>query len=426
MIEDLMTCLRIYRNVINGGYISESYKSKCDKVLSEIDTLEEMIKENKALNDFDFISLKRDVATVFHSDHFYGVPGIIDNPDDVLAVFFGTLNRINDCIKSGIEIKADLNQDKNEEQPKRRRSQKNYDTDFRYTQDDQVYQDKQDTVFTYISSRFNALFRNIPSNENDYMNILAKFQRKVDSYRNRIDDVDAEIESLRRLLKSTEAERQSKTSSKNVKEEYDKLCVRLYNAASKLYGILNKRSTLLQNRYNELTPLMCSKEVEFNAMYSTLIKEHEQLINDYNSAYSLNDKKQMKFLEKRIKEIEKEIDEKAEYIRTGLRQAISDEVIQDDYAYKELYDKYLKAKKRFEKADKNYRKVSSNPELYKDQIRRKIDKKYQNLMKKHSDQIVFDERARTQLEQGAQYYAHKIKEFENMYSQFAPSYSRSK
>lgn len=425
MIEDLMTCLRIYRNVINGGYISESYKSRCEKIISEIATLEEMINSNKALNEFDFAALKRDVATVFHSDHFHGVPGIIDNPDDILAVFFGSLNRIDVCIKNGTEVKGDSNQEKEETQ-RRRRTKSDYENDFRYTHDDQVYQDKQNTVFTYISSRFNALFRNIPSNEEDYANILAKYQRKLDSYRDRLDNVNEEISSLRKILKATEMERHAKTNQKNINQEYNNLCMRLYNAANKLYGILNKRTILVQNRYNELTPLMCSKEVEFNAMYSALIKEHEQLISDYNSAYLLNDKKQMKYLEKRINDIEKEIEENAKYLRIGLRKAISDEVIQDDYSYKELYDKYLKAKKRFEKADKNFKKVSNNPEVYKDQLRRKIDRKYQDLIKKHSDQIHFDERVKTQLEEGAAYYVQKIREFENMYSQFAPSYGRSK
>lgn len=425
MIEDLMTCLRIYRNVINGGYISESYKSRCDKIISEIATLEEMINSNKALNEFDFAALKRDVATVFHSDHFHGVPGIIDNPDDILAVFFGSLNRIDVCIKNGTEVKADFNQEKEETQ-RRRRNKSDYENDFRYTHDDQVYQDKQNTVFTYISSRFNALFRNIPSSEEDYANILAKYQRKLDSYRDRLDNVNEEISSLRKILKATEMERHAKTNQKNINQEYNNLCMRLYSAANKLYGILNKRTVLVENRYNELTPLMYSKEVEFNATYSALIKEHEQLISDYNSAYSLNDKKQMKYLEKRINDIEKEIEENAKYLRIGLRKAISQEVIQDDYSYKELYDKYLKAKKRFEKADKNFKKVSNNPEVYKDQLRRKIDRKYQDLIKKHSDQIHFDERVKTQLEEGAAYYVEKIREFENMYSQFAPSYGRSK
>lgn len=425
MIEDLMTCLRIYRNVINGGYISESYKSRCDKIISEIATLEEMINSNKALNEFDFATLKRDVATVFHSDHFHGVPGIIDNPDDILAVFFGSLNRIDVCIKNGTEVKADFNQEKEETQ-RRRRNKSDYENDFRYTHDDQVYQDKQNTVFTYISSRFNALFRNIPSSEEDYANILAKYQRKLDSYRDRLDNVNEEISSLRKILKATEMERLAKTNQKNINQEYNNLCMRLYSAANKLYGILNKRTILVENRYNELTPLMYSKEVEFNAMYSALIKEHEQLISDYNSAYSLNDKKQMRYLEKRINDIEKEIEENAKFLRIGLRKAISQEVIQDDYSYKELYDKYLKAKKRFEKADKNFKKVSNNPEVYKDQLRRKIDRKYQDLIKKHSDQIHFDERVKTQLEEGAAYYVEKIREFENMYSQFAPSYGRSK
>lgn len=425
MIEDLMTCLRIYRNVINGGYISESYKSKCDKIISEIDTLEEMINSNKVLNEFDFATLKRDVATVFHSDHFHGVPGIIDNPDDVLAVFFGSLNRIDICIKEGTEVKSDSFREKDEE-TRRRRNQSDYDRDFRYTHNDQVYQDKQNTVFTYISSRFNALFRNIPSNEEDYANILAKFQRKLDSYRDRLDTVNEEISSLRKLIKATEMERQNKTHPKNVNEEYDKLCMRLYNAANKLYGILDKRSILVKNRYNELTPLMFSKVAEFNAMYSTLVKEHEQLISDYNSAYSINDRRQMKFLEKKIDDLEKEMDKKAAFLRKGLKQAISDDVIRDDYNYNELYDKYLIAKKRFKKADKNFKKVSNNPEVYKDQIRRKIDRKYQDLIKKHTDQIKFDEKVKSQLEDGAAYYVQKIREFENMYFQFAPSSGKSK
>ena len=161
-------------------------------------------------------------------------------------------------------------------------------------------------------------------------------------------------------------------------------------------------------------------------MYSTLIKEHEQLISDYNSAYSMNDRKQMKFLEKKIDDIEKEINEKAKFLRTGLKRAISDEVIRDDYNYNELYDKYLSAKKRFEKADKNFKKVSNNPEVYKDQLRRKIDRKYQDLIKKHSDQIKFDEKVKSQLEEGAAYYVQKIREFENMYFQFAPSSGKSK
>ena len=426
MVEDLITCLRIYKNVINGGYISDDYKNRCEKIINEINTLNEMIKANQVLNEFDFISLKRNIAAVFHPDHFHGIEGIIDNPDDILAVFIGSLKKIEDCKKRGVEIKANISQTESEERKRTRRNQSNYESDYGYAQEDQVYTESQDTIFSYFANRFNALFKNIPSNEEDYINILEKFQKKIESYRNRLNAVEEEMESLRRSIRITENERYSKTSPESINEEYDKLCVRLYNTANILYGNLSKRRNLVNNRYYELQPIMHAKEDEFNASYSALTKEYNQLILDYNSAYYNGDKKQLKYLQKRLKEVEKELNENDEYINGNLAKTISDEVVSGDYTYRDLCEKYHKTKKRFEKADRNYKKVISNPQFQKEQIKSKYYRKYENILKTYTDELQYNERVKEKLEQGIEYYIEKIREFENIYAQYAPEYGRRK
>lgn len=444
MVEDLMTCLNIYQSIINGGYISEDYKNRCEKIIQEINTLNEMIKANQVLNNFDFISLKRDVAAVFHPDHFHGIQGVIDKPDDVLAVFFGSLEKINECIKSGIEINANVSQTENEERRRTRRNQANYDYDYNYnynpgygynrnnnnssnnTQEEQVYPENQDTVFTYISDRFNALFRNIPSNEEDYITILEKFQKKIESYRNKLNDIQEEIESLRRSIMITENEKYYKISEENINIEYNNLCQKLFNAASILYGNLEKRKRLLNNRYYELRPIMRDKVDEFNAAYSALIKEQNQLTTDYNYATYYGDKRKMKNLVKRLKEVDKELSENEQFAGNNLSKAVANEVVNGDCIYKDLWEKWLKAKKRFDKADNNYKKVVNNPRYQKEQIRNRYERKYQAILKTHTDNLQYSERAKNRILQSIQYYIEKIQEFEEIYSQYAPDNGRAK
>jgi hypothetical protein len=379
MMNDLLSCLNIYKILIVKGLIPLNYQEKSKKVLEKINELERLINERKILNDFDFKGLKRDVSSIFHPDHFCSVPGIIDDVDGTLGQFNGAISSINKYIKEGNTLRGEQNTSD-------KKSASN--SSSKYSYDDENDTNLQNTIFTHISERFNALFRNIPSNEKDYEEILGRFNRKIEKLKEQYDNTLFEIEVIKRRINSNNIDRYHATSPKKVNEKYNQLCDKLYNTANRLYSIKTKRKEALDSRYYELTPLMYAKEQEWNYRYTALLREHEQLTKDYQKAVSQNDRKQIRALTKKLNEINIVIAEEAKILRDGIQKSVKEEVLASDYSYQDLLKKFNIANKRFIEADKRFERTSKNPDISREQIRKSIEEEYSAKARKLTDSLI--------------------------------------
>lgn len=412
MMNNLLACLDIYKIIILNGYIQKEYTERAKKVLEEINQLENLINKREILNSYDFKTLKRDVACLFHPDRFKSIPGIIDNVDDTLGIFNGAINRITEDIKKGYTFRGEPKWDSY------RYEKRNYSE----TNTNQAnYEDENnETIITYISRRFNALFRNIPSNENDYDAIIQKYNKKINKLKEQLENAEFDIEIIKRRINNNTVERYQATSPKKINEHYKVLCNKLYNRAKKDKEEKDKKKQSLNSRYYELTPLMYAKEQEWNYRYTALLREHEQLTKDYEKAVSLNDKKQMRVLTKKLNDVNVEIATEAKILEVGFQKAISEEVILNDYSYQELLKKFKEAEKRFREADSRYKRTLNNPDIAREEIRRSIEEKYSNKARKYSEDLINAENKRNTLNGELESTLEELKQFKRKYSKYSP------
>ena len=410
MMNNLLMCLDIYKVIILNGYVQKEYSERANKVLEEINQLESLVNQRKTLNSYDFKTLKRDVAYLFHPDRFKSIPGIIDNVDDTLGIFNGAINKITEDIKKGYTFRGEPKWDSY------RYEKRNYSEEN--TSSTNYEDENSETIITYISKRFNALFRNIPSNENDYDLIIQKYDKKINKLKKQLENAEFDIEIIKRRINNNIIERYRATSPKKINEHYKVLCDKLYNRAKKEKEEKDKRKQNLNSRYYELTPLMYAKEQEWNYRYTALLREHDQLTKDYEKAVSLNDKKQMRILTKKLNYVNVEIATEAKILEVGFQKAISEEVISNDYSYQELLKKFKESEKRFRDADLRYKRTLNNPDIAREEIRRSIEEEYSNKARKYSERLIVAENKVNTFKGELDSTLEELEQFKRKYSNY--------
>ena len=417
MMNDLFTCLNIYKLLIVKGLIPLNYLERSKKLLEEINELERLVNERKELNNYDFKSLRRDVSSIFHPDHFDNVPGIIDDVDSTLGLFNGAVSNISKYINEGHTLNGEENTSYE------RKTNGNYrNSQYSYNEDNNV--NMHNTVFTHISDRFNALFRNIPSNERDYEEILERFDRKLARLKEQYENTLLDIEITKRRISSNNIERHHATSPTKINEKYNTLCDKLYSTANNLYSIKTKRKKTLDARYSELTPLMYAKEQEWNYRYTALIREKEQLTKDYHKAVATDNRKQMRAIAKQLNELNLYIAAEEKVLKDGIQKTVKEEVLDCDYTYKDLSKKFNSANKKFIEADKRYIRATKNPDLTREQIRKTIEEEYSSKARKYNDTLIKAENRRNTLNGEIDKTEEEKAIFMRKYSMYRPKRKR--
>lgn len=429
MMNDLLACLETYKLCILTGNVPEEYTERAKKVLDEIKQLESLLAKREIVNYYDFNSLKRDIAFVFHPDHFKSIPGVIDNAPDTLGTFFGAIDKINDAIKKGYVFRGESRTGtsrrvNNVKEENKKKTQREYFTKKESTNSKDTKDDKGKAVITFISNRFNMLFRNIPSNSDDYSHILNRFKKRLHRLEVQLKSFELDIEMINKSIRHSNEERRKAISSQKVNEKYKELLDSLFDQANSCYGQMMDDKDSLDERLKELASVIDSRLEVREKRYQAMLRQYEQLTKDFNSALRRNLKEQQELINRKLNTLNHEIAIEAQIMNIGLRKVVSQDVTDSDVLYQDLLRKYNASKKQFEIADKRYRYVQSNEKLTKEEIRFSIEEEYSKAINEDTKKLQSAKRKREKLLSSIEKVEDEIMEFRCKYSKFAPKSKR--
>ena len=447
MIGDLLACLNIYKSCILGGNIPLDYLERSKKVLEEISILENLVQTRQILNSYNFKGLKRDVSFVFHPDHFPNISSVIKDSEKVLANFLGTIDKINDAIKSGCTIEPQqrtnyshqssyqgqsrYNPNYNQQNPgynpgfNYQRSRNNADTQRRqYAYEDIYDNNDRPTIFNYVSDRFNAIFRNIPSNEEEYSSILNKKCQKLNKLNNALRDLIVDIDVLKGKKRSNIIARNNAINARTISNEYNSYCDSLYDSLCIQDDIKRRRNAALSARFDQLSPIIDLQEQEWFNRYNDLVSEHQQLCREYQISVMDNNTRKAKVLSKRLDEVNTELASCVKVLEEGVRNVITRKIIKEDSAYQELLNMYKEATAKLGNIDRRYRFVIDHPQVVMDEIRSTLEQEYSKLDIKYSEDLLKLENKKKELDAEIRRLEDEVFEFKAKYSRFAPKTKR--
>lgn len=405
MINDLLACLEIYKQYILSGNFNKENEDSAKKALFEINALEELLNSNQSLNDFSFTSLKRDINTVFNPEHFKE-----ENSQETLNKFNETIDRIKKEIKEGIDITFKKDE---EVAPKKT-----------YEYRKETYAMSSDpvasTVSAYLVDSFYSLFVRKPSGILDYVHLVDKMTSKLDKIIEKLNELDLNIDILKRKVDYNDEKRTEATSEEAINRAYDELCIRLEEIAGSLKVKQEQKKNELNERFNELGPVITSKCNEWSFRYDDLIEEKNKLVEEYQQTTSAGNAKKAKIILKKLDEINAKIEKKNQVLDYGLQEYITALVIKKDRKYQDIQKKHDNLINASNLVEHRYNYVLDNKEETKVQITESIKKPYLDERKKTTNELERLQAKRCRLERLFNKLNAKYEDFLEEYHNLAP------
>ena len=331
---ELLDYLDLYKVLIEKGLYNPEKKNEVQDVNKLIDKLNEYY-ETKNLDSFDFVMLRKKIASVFHPDIYkISIPKDLDiDNNELLSKVNGAIDSIIECKKDGMKF--------------------NYDYDETHYSKEEIFNENVRTpgnsdftegvyiALKYLKERINAHIFRIPSNEKDYTHIREQFSKELDNldYRKK-----KATEQLRRA-------REEKTVIANLWQNdlaRDKIEGRYFREFAEKQKVMENAKSLYESAKKRLDTYV---DVNYREDYEELMAEwketHDEILQDVmNSKMHLADRqKGIKDDDPRTdKEIKKELKKfEREYKAYPKREAFSKKTInhltKGDKEYKSLkYD----------------------------------------------------------------------------------------
>lgn len=367
-VEELLDYLELYQEYINQGLVNSAQEQKIEKFIKEVSILRSSIENDTDLYDYDFKALKRDVGSLFHADVFSNGQILENNPDELLGKTFGVLDEIGKCIKANQNIKHNTTTSDTFDgtfKPKRRQ----------YTEKQNKDKNLFDTVTSFISNRIDYYLKGIPSSYEEFLDLLEKSKKTIDSLYQRLSVINETIGFLERDLTDLNIEFSNSMLPENINYKYLNDLESL-KSKKDMYEQRMKTATQKRNeKYKEFEPEIVRRFNIWKLDASSYIKSYNELLDVYYVQQQALSTSDLSSLEAEIKErkefiIDNYSDEKKAF------EGISNFVLRENEEYKKLFSEEQDWIRRFKKANNNFNDWKNNKEEKILRIREKTTKEY--------------------------------------------------
>lgn len=447
-VNELLSYLTLYRELIINKQYDSHYINQATELLNKITQLEEIVQSNGNFSNFDFENMKRNFASVFHPDRFRIKLEYIEDPDEIFGKALNSFNEINELNrkKSNSQFKYNSTTgDSYRANAPRNNSYNQYgqrpnssyrptgNTSTNTTNNNGNNGDKNDSdldyeyneplpyILQFISDKFNAIFRDIPSSERDYQNILFRLCKRVDNLQRKKNLLTEAIISIQRRQRDNK-----NTWQNNVKdEEIDKL---YYEKLYSLKDILDRKKQMFHQaennrnkRYEVLLPDIYGRFERWKTESMVYINQYKRLIDNFHYCMTQLTQDDYKPLLKDIEQMREFIERNYMDPDFTFRQ-IEKKVLQEDQQYCRLENDLIRAKKGYLKAEQRFQFVLKNQEQCKKDIRDRITEEYSEKSQEDADRLKSVARKKQRIQDSLDDAINQRDEFIKKYG---PSYSNS-
>lgn len=446
-VDQLLDCLDLYQSLIRQGVFEAGFTKYVDKLNEEIDLLRSISRApEKQLLEYDYHSLKRNLARLFHDDCFHGNSALLENNDMLFAKAMGILDDIkiykeknnnrsfnNNPYEYSYDTTYENNphgynydtqsnnstyygEEKNENtkgygEGRRRRSYYtqhqtdpvNEEFDYDNSDDDIEYRREDyevNTWYTYkvwVTEKFNFIFKGIPNTYEEYETLLNRYQKKCDKCIENIILLGELIEQLTKEANFLNIERFNAISDERIEALYQR-------KREKLYKISLKASSELNVLYNKLCNREAMLKPKIDKEFATWLQEKDKQTTKYNELLSFYNYQRANFANTDFKKLERQINDLHNFITENYldpRAAyieITNDILDEDDMYQDIKEKYEEISLAFDEADLNYKNYCSTPEIHKRHIKEPIEKDYEQKLKQLRNLILNKKRRKEYFE----------------------------
>lgn len=415
MVSELMNYLALYRELILSKQFDPYYQKQAEELLEEILQLEDFTKNNGNLASFNFDKMKNRFVAVFHPDRFKLNLENIENPEEVFGKALNIFQDISKEQKNNTSSKFtyDSTSQKayrtNTQQAEHRRRNNNatsssyqektqtQEDDSNFEEDDVDYDKEVEKqvpfILQFISDKFNAIFRNIPSSKEDYENILARFQKKIDSLEAKDSLLTEIINSIQRRRQRNQSIYLDAVSDERINEIYYEKVNYLKDLATKKQIKFRQAQDNCNNRYHILSPEIQGHFTSWQREAQQYYYKYTSLVKKYSYSMSTLSSEDTKSMRQEIERMRRYIDKNYTDEQAVFTQ-IRDRVLQGDLEYCELYKNLEKAEQSYDNIQQRLNYILHNPNKYKANIRAKITSEYEAQDKEDSKRYDNERRKR--------------------------------
>lgn len=400
-VNELINYLLLYRELILNGQYDPYYKNQAIELLDKISQLEELIQNNSSFATFDFENMKKRFVGVFHPDRFKIKLENIESSDEIFGKTLGIFQNISELrrVKSDSQFKYDsttgdsyrANAPRNNQYKKSSSYTNNTDKENKQTyQNDDVndFEDEYEAalpfVLQFISNKFNAIFRGIPSSKEDYENILTRLQKKVDNLQYNDNLFNEVINSIQKRRQYNRTVFLNNMQDEKINRLYYEKISSLREIAYKKRQKYQQAQINCDNRYEILYPEIQGAFNSWQREANHYIAQYRNLVDKYYCAMR-------ELTQDDHKSLTQEIQRMRSYIEKNYTDAnlifckIRDDVLQNDQKYCELAKNLNSAKQSYLRIEQRFQYVLNNPSKCKAEIRKRITDDYE---KKDEEDVI--------------------------------------
>ena len=404
-VAELLDYLDLYKVLLENHFYAENGSNKASELIKMIDLLS-IAHKNNNLTSYDYKELKKKIAVLFHPDI-----NTITIPKEYninMLELISKTNGILDSIEKEIGKKNSF--DYNEAEPFSTAYERRYED---YTHNDYYYdnnpfekdeeyvrkeQEKEkrkakfdqrieslkngiiktkDYICLISKERFNAMFRDIPSNSNDYYNIKKRFESTLSNLTSRVNVLQTTLMILKSNMSNLNNKYQMDSSNFSIERYYNNLL-----NESQRY-LINKRNEY-NNADNIYKQIKYKYSKEYNEMINYWIRTTSEIVTDIiNVNNEINEKifykgneKELSLLKKRLKKLNKEREEYLSYEELKVKAV---EYLKNNHPdYKEAVEKYNKAQEEYNRANINYLYYYKHKKKIQEEYLENVYKEYKN------------------------------------------------
>ncbi len=250
---------------------------------------------------------------------------------------------------------------------------------YHYHAEDDFEEEIQYGFGELIRSRWNAVFKKIPSNEQDFINIKNFYLKKIAIFKTKIAKINFEIEKNAAQINKSNQQWETELFPNNVQKVYNERERKLY--ADYLHSCQNIDAIFaeLKNRFNTLTPLIMQKQQAFLEYYNSFValyNKEMQFVQSganrelYYSNYPETNKTYAEVLQEKYNFLISHNDLNQEY------EKIKNDILRQDQVYQELDKKYVVATSEAQEKEFKHKNYRSNYEIEVKRIVAEINHQY--------------------------------------------------
>lgn len=367
-VEELLDYLELYQAYINQGLVNSAQEQKIEKFIKEVSILRSSLENGTDLYDYDFKALKRDVGSLFHADVFSHGQSLGNNPDELLGKTFGVLDEIGKCIKGQQNIKYNST------------SSDTFDGNFKGKKkqaDEKMDSNKNlfDTVTSFISNRIDYYLKGIPSSYEEFLDLLEKSKRTIDSLYQRLSVINETIEFLERDLTDLNIEFSNSMLPENIEYKYFNELKSLQSRRDMYEQRMRTVSQKRNEKYREFEPEIVRRFNVWKADARSYIMAYNELLDVYYVQQQALSTRDLSSLEAEIKKrkdfiIDNYSDEAKAF------EGISHFVLEENEEYGRLFSEEQNWIRRFKKANSSFNNWKDNKEEKIRKIREEMTQEY--------------------------------------------------